>query len=92
MPVIKAVISVIVFLSLFIMLLLSVALISLGILAVPLSLMVMTGLFTSVASELPPPSALFAGIACLCGGAALCLAVIVLFPKQAVMFKRNAKR
>lgn len=80
-----------VFLLLFLMTVAVIALVSLGLTAIALTLMVMTGLFTSVASELPPLSALFAGISCLSGGAALGLAVITLFPKQAGLFKSRAK-
>jgi len=93
MFIIRSAVLTVIFLLLFIMTVASVALLSLGLTAIALSLMVMTGLFTNVASELPPLSAFFAGISCLSGGAAMSLAVITLFPKQAGLFKRrgNAK-
>jgi len=83
----KTLISLIVFLLLFIMFLASVALISLGLLAVPLSLAVMTGFFTAVASDISPVSMFFAGVSGLSGGAALCAGAVKLFPKQARLFK-----
>jgi len=90
--IVKPIVLTAVFLLLFAAVMASVALVSLGIFAVPLSLLVMTGLFTAVASDLPPVSVFFAGISCLSGGAALCLAVIILFPLQTQIFKSDFKR
>lgn len=78
-----------VFFIFFAMILVCVILLSTGLLAFPLALAVMTGIFTSVASDLSPPSMLLAGISCLSAGLALTLAVIILFPKQTKMFKKN---
>lgn len=88
---VKAVVSVIVFLSLFAVILAAVALVSFGLLAVPLSLLVMTGLFTSVASDVSTASVFLAGVSCLSGGFALGLTAVKLFPKQVRLFKRNVK-
>ncbi|MDR0222800.1 MAG: hypothetical protein LBI38_04600 [Oscillospiraceae bacterium] len=77
------------FLLLFAMTSAAVVLVSAGLLAIPVALAVMTGVFTSVASDLSPPSMLLAGISCLSAGLALALAVIVLFPKQTKIFKKK---
>jgi len=90
--IVKPIVLTAVFLLLFAAVMASVALISLGIFAVPLSLLVMTGLFTAVASDLSPMSVFFAGISCLSGGAALCLAAVILFPLQTQIFKSDFKR
>jgi len=73
---------IIVFAISFVACLLAVLLISSGILAIPISVGVMTGFFTSVASDLSPPAMLFAGIFCLATGGILALAIVYLFPKQ----------
>jgi len=78
-----------IFLLFYVAALISVVLISTGILAIPISLGVMTGFFTSVASDLSPPAMFFAGIASLSGGVALGLAIVVLFPKQSKLFREK---
>jgi len=85
---IKAAVHVTVFFALFAVILLSIALVSFGLLAVPLSLLVMSGVFTSVASDVSTVSVLLAGISCISGGGALGLAAIKLFPMQARLFKK----
>jgi hypothetical protein len=71
-----------VFLVFFAAIVVSILLISAGILAIPISLGILTGFFTSVASDLVPPAMLFAGISCLSAGLAIAVGVVMLFPKQ----------
>ncbi|MCL1831582.1 MAG: hypothetical protein FWG45_01570 [Oscillospiraceae bacterium] len=70
----------------------SIIMISAGILAIPLSIGVMSGFFTSVASDISPPAMLFAGIACLSGGLALGVVIIMLFPKQPFILRKFADK
>ncbi|MCL2754443.1 MAG: hypothetical protein FWD35_01840 [Oscillospiraceae bacterium] len=81
------IISAIIFLLFYAVTLGAVVLISTGILAIPISVGVMSGFFTSVASDLSPPAMFFAGISCLSGGVALGIGIVVLFPKQSRVFK-----
>jgi len=89
MFIIKAAVNTTAFLALFALILAAVALVSFGLFAVPLSLLVIGGIFTSVASDVSMVSVLLAGISCLSGGCALGLTVIKLFPKQTRLLKRK---
>ncbi|MCL1903004.1 MAG: hypothetical protein FWF94_01135 [Oscillospiraceae bacterium] len=75
-------ISAVVFLLFYIAVLASIALISSGLLAIPVAIAVITGLFTNVASDLSPLSMLLTGISCISAGLAMALGIIILFPKQ----------
>jgi hypothetical protein len=81
----------IVFLLFYVAILLMIVLLSTGILALPIAISVMSGFFTSVASDLAPQAILFAGISCLSAGLALALSIVMLFPKQPFIFKRFDK-
>ena len=82
-------VSIIVFLLLFAAILLAIVLVAAGLLAIPLSLCAMSGFFANVTSDLSPPAMLLCGISCVSAGLALALAVIILFPKQPYMFKKE---
>ncbi|MCL1789424.1 MAG: hypothetical protein FWG33_03620 [Oscillospiraceae bacterium] len=86
--ILKFLISAVVFLLFYIFILVSIALLSAGILAIPVSLAVITGVFTNVASDLSPVPMLFMGISCISAGLALALGIVILFPKQPYLFGR----
>jgi hypothetical protein len=91
--IVRFVVMSLIFLIFYAAALVSIVLISTGILAIPISVGVMTGFFTGVASDLSPPAMLFSGIACLSGGVALGLGIVVLFPKQTRLFgMKNRKK
>jgi len=69
------------------MILTAIVLVSAGLLAIPLSLIVMSGIFTQVASDLSPPVMLLAGVSCLSAGLAMTLAVFVMFEKQTELLR-----
>jgi len=71
-----------VFLLFFAAIILSIFLVSAGLLAIPVALAVISGFFTTVASDLSPPAMLLTGISCISSGLAIALGVIILFPKQ----------
>ena|GEM_PF-1473211 len=85
----KFVVSAVVFLLFFLFILVSIVLVSAGLLAMPVSLAVISGIFTNVASDLSPLPMLFTGICCISTGLAIALGIVILFPKQPNMFKRN---
>jgi len=89
MKFIKFLIHTIVFLLFYVFILIAILLISAGVLAIPVALSAMSGLFSGVVSDLYPPAMLLTGISCISAGLALTLAIIILFPKQAKMFKRR---
>jgi hypothetical protein len=82
MKYIRIAVLVAVFLGLYAAMIVSIVLISTGVLAIPIALGVLTGFFTNVTSDLSPPAMLFAGVACISGGIALALGIALLFPKQ----------
>jgi len=86
---IKFIIHTIVFLLFYVFILIAIVLISAGVLAIPVSLSAMSGLFSGVVSDLSPPAMLLTGISCISAGLAITLAVVILFPKQVNMFKRR---
>lgn len=76
------------FLLFFAAIILSITLVSMGILAIPTALAAITGVFTNVASDLSPPAMLLAGVFCISAGLALALAVVILFPKQPNLLRK----
>jgi hypothetical protein len=84
-------VSVAVFLAFLAAIAVSILMVSAGILAIPISVGIITGLFTSVASDLSPPAMFFAGVFCLSGGLAIAVAIVILFPKQPNILRRVRK-
>jgi len=87
---IRFLLLVIVFFLFFTAVLASVLLVSAGLLAVPMSIVVILGIGSNIAkvvSDLTPLAMFFAGISCICAGLALALAVVVYFPKQVNWFR-----
>jgi hypothetical protein len=81
----------VVFLLFFTAILVSILLISAGLLAVPVSLALISGIgknVASVASDLSAPAMFLTGISCISAGLAIMLAVVVYFPKQAFIFRK----
>jgi hypothetical protein len=83
---IKFILSSILFLLVFAAVILSVVLVSAGLLAIPASLAVITGIFTNVISDLSPVAMLFAGISCISAGLSVALAVAILVDKRYGLF------
>jgi hypothetical protein len=78
----RIILSVLVFLLFYAAIISSIVLVSAGILAIPVALAAISGVFTNIASDLSPPAMLLAGISCISAGLALALAVVMFFPKQ----------
>lgn len=87
----RLLLSVILFALFFAVIVLTVILLSLGILAFPVALAAITGIFTNVASDLSPPAMFLAGIFCVSTGLLLALLTIILFPKQPFIIKKLIK-
>jgi hypothetical protein len=80
-----------VFLMFFVGIIVAILLLSAGLLAIPVSLAVMSGLFTriiTIASDLSPLAMFLTGVSCISAGLALSLLIVYLFPKQQDWFKR----
>jgi hypothetical protein len=88
MKFIRFVLSAIVFMLFFAVILTSIVLLSAGLLAIVVSITVMTGFFTTVASDLSPLAMLLTGVSCIGAGLAAALGVVVLFVKQPYMFTK----
>ncbi|MCL1865992.1 MAG: hypothetical protein FWF82_01120 [Oscillospiraceae bacterium] len=83
-----------VFVLFFLAVLTAVGLVSAGLLAIPVSIVAMSGRFTNIArivSDLSPAAMFFAGVSALSAGLALSLAILHLFPKQPGWFTRGER-
>ena len=86
--VLQFVVATVMFLVFFAFILATIVLLSSGLLAIFVSLLAVTGVFTNVASDLAPTAMLLAGICFLSTGLLLTLAIVILFPKQPAVLRR----